>query len=274
MKVVVFTPSQRPGFDVTHASLRRQETDAEIYWAFSDELYHDRVEVVRNLVAQDKMSGKIKDYVHFNITKLEGYKRNLASGYNRAMDYARAWDADLFISLQDYIYVPPTGIQQFVDMYKDIEVERDVKALYTGITSISGDPEPETVHDPGGNYTIFKEPYHKRPTTIDWMDVRYSHEEQGCYKETNPVEWETNWACIPRSALYDPNLRYDEEFDKYVAYENQDYAFQAANQGYRIMIDMNNHAISLPHKKYFAESWAEEEPMTQKNRELVERKWA
>ena len=273
MKVVVFTPSQRPGFDVTHASLRRQETDAQIYWVFSDELYHERVQVVRNMLSQDKASGKLKDWVHMNITKKEGYKRNLAAGYNSAMDYARAWGADLFISLQDYIYIGPSGIQQFIDMYKDVETEREIRAIYTGITSISSDPTPDKIHDNGGNYTIFKEPYVGRPQDIDWMDVRYRHEEAGVYKQTSPLEWETNWACVPKNALYNPQLRFDEGFDKYVAYENQDYAFQAQKLGYRVLIDMNNHAISLPHKKYFPESWAEEKPLTQKNRELVESKW-
>jgi hypothetical protein len=122
-------------------------------------------------------------------------------------------------------------------------------------------------------YTIFKEPYVNRPQKLSWLDVRYNSDSTYRYNASNPVEWETNWACIPRTALYDERLKFDETFDKAVAYENQDYAYQAEKLGYRILIDYYNDTISLPHKRYFAAEWEEEKPLTDVNRAYTESKW-
>jgi hypothetical protein len=268
-RVVVYTPTQRPGMDVTHHSLRRQKLDenVEMIWVFHDELYDDRWDVFRNMTSQDNFRCK-----HIYIPKDEGRVRNLAKGYNVAIDIARDEDADMLISLQDYIWIPPDGVQQFVDMFWEIEVDGNTAALFTGITSISSDPEPEKVYDKRGLYTIFRESYPFKPQHIEWMDVRFRVDAHP-YHETNPVEWETNWACIPESALYDDRLRFDEEYDKAVAYENQDFAFQAQRLGYKIIMDMHNQAISLPHKKYFSDEWDREQPLTDVNRQRNEGKW-
>lgn len=274
-KVAIFTPTQRPGIDVTHHSILRQKftEDVELLWVVSDELYHHRSHVFANFAAQDKKN-KVYDYKYFLLQKKHGYKRNLAASYNKAIRYARDWDADLFISLQDYIYVPEDGIQKFINMWKDVENDESIDAIYTGICSISDDPYDEEVHDTGGMYTIFKESYNKRPGKLEWVDCRFRSDSEYRYQAVNPIEWETNWACIPRKALHDEHLEFDEEYDKAVAFENQDYAFQAKKAGYQVLIDFNNDTISLPHKRYFADEWAEEKPLTEVNRVYSESKWA
>lgn len=269
-KVAIFTPTQRPGFDVTWHSIRRQDCDADILWIVCDELLGKRRQVFESMTAPDRE--KYKTNV-FWLPKKPGYKRNLARAYNTAMDIARDWEAHMFISLQDYIYVPEDGVSKFMQMYQDIQLNLDAPAIYTGITSISADPGVETVHDREAMFSIFKESYDKRPEMIEWMDCRFKADHPAQYQVVPAVEFETNWACIPHEALYDEKLYFDEEYDKAVAYENQDYAFKAKSLNYEVLIDYDNQVISLPHKKYFAEEWAEEEPLTQTNRELCEGKW-
>lgn len=265
-KISVFTPTQRTGMDVTHHSLRRQTGDHEIIWMMSDELYHQRWDVFRNAVAQDNF-----ETIYFNIPKRDGYVRNLVRSYNSAMERAREEGCDLFVSLQDYIWIPDDGLDQFVQAAENFE---DQKCILSGITHISSEPDEDKVYDLNGLYTIFEEAYLKKPKLLNWKDARFKPSDiDVLYRQTTPIEWETNWAAIPRAALYDERLQFDEDYDKAVAYENQDFAFQAADLGYSVVICPQNQAISLPHKKYFSQSWAFEQPLTETNRQLCEEKW-
>lgn len=259
MRVVAFTPTRRwGGLDVSYASILRQETDAEIIWMIGDNLYEQRAHTIAQLFNQAPL--KIS---HF---KPHGEGKNLAQAYNEALAMARLYKADMLISLQDYIYIEPDGVQKFLDMAEDIP-----DAIFSGITHISSDPEPDKIMNPIAPFTIFGEAYERKPSNIEWQDVRYSQD--GKYSSANPVEWEANWAAIPSRALYDKKLQFDTEFDSGAAYENQDYAYLAASRGYSIFIDHTNQAISLPHKKYFAQEWESEKPLTIINKMKCEEKW-
>lgn len=276
MRVSIFTPTQRPGIDVTVESIRRQSCKAKLQWILSDELFPERwTDQECQTALYELDSRRNLDTAFFKLNKKEGYKRNLAAGYNKAMEIARSWGADIFISLQDYIWVPEDGVSNFIKMYEELEVKERFKAIYTGITSITSDPPVSEITNPNGMYTIFSRPFTAQPQNIAWMDIRYRHDiaQAYTYHVCPEIEYETNWACVPRTALYDERLSYDEDFDQAVAYENQDFAYRAKSLGYHVLIDMNNQVLSLPHKQYFAEEWAEEQPLTQKNRELCETKW-
>lgn len=265
-RAAIFTPTMRPGIDVTHLSVLRQKTEAKLLWLIADELYDKRKGVF------DFDEGKY-ELDHFKVPTKEGNPRNLAAAYNKGIEKARSWGADIFVSLQDYIWVPEDGVQKFVDMWRDVELNNADVNLYTGICSISDDPYDDQVADINGMYSIFKEPYGERPKDLDWLDVRYRYDPNAIYHRCPEIEWEANFACIPYHALYDERLYYDEDFDKAVAYENQDYAYRAASLGYTPLIDMNNQVISLNHKRYFAKEWAREEPLTSVNEQLIKDKW-
>lgn len=270
MKCSIFTPTQRYGIDISAFSIARQKTDAEIQWIVCDELFAERSNVFQQVV-KPIVNCETK---HFYTSKKEGNVRNLARAYNLAMDYARDWGADLFISMQDYIYVPEDGVQKFVEMYEKVEVKNDFKAIYSGICSISADPKDDLLHDREAMFSIFKEPYDKRPEEIEWMDVRYRIDPSADYHYCpTAVEFETNWAAIPASALYDEELSFDEEFDKAVAFENQDFAYRASSKGYGMLLDMDNQVLSLPHKRYFSEEWEFEKPLTKVNQKIVQDRW-
>lgn len=271
-RVAIFTPTMRPGIDVSHASIKRQKCDADILWIVADQLFGERVQVFKNFTEQDKNNG-LYEYRHFYTPKKENNVRTLAQAYNSAIYMARQWEADLFISMQDYIYIPEDGIQKFIVMDEEIKGEGYAKSLYTGITSISNDPSSSEVHDIGGMYTIFNQPFYDRPNEIEWMDVRYRSDHLHPYNVSSAIEFETNWACFTKEAIFDENLFFDEIYDEAVAYENQDYAFRAMQQGYNLFLAFENQAISLPHKRYFSEEWNREKPLTDINRQRTEERW-
>jgi len=262
LKIVVFTPTYRPGgLDVLEASLMRQ-TFKDFVWVVSDQRFINRYPIW----------GEIQSRVDFPIQWMqreipEGNKRNLCAMYNNVAEFVLDKGFDMLVSLQDYIYLHPDGLQRFIDANKLFP-----DSLLTGVTHISRDPYPNKIADLEGDYTIFNEPFTSRPRRLSWEDVRVSQ----LYvlgDEILPVEtghWEANWAAIPRKIL-EAGVRWDEELDKGIAYENMDFAQQAKLKGFNVVLDKSNIAISLPHKDYF--EGEREEIIEFSNRDYYESKW-
>lgn len=262
MTVVVFSPTYRPGgLDILEASLMRQSY-RDFVWLVSDQKFLERKDTWAEIIRRVDFP-----VMFVNRAVREGNKRNLAEMYNVAAEYVVSDGFTMLISLQDYIYLPEDGIQRFLNenvMFPD--------SLLTGVTHISRDPFPNKVVDPEGHYTIFAEPYTDKPKRMSWEDVRAT-ELYVVGSSTLPVEqthWEANWAAVPRKVL-DAGVRWDEQYDKGIAYENMDFAMQAKEKGFDVVLDKNNVAISLPHKDYFDGEREEIEEFS--NRELFESKW-
>lgn len=263
MTLLVFTPTYRPGgLDVLEASLMRQ-TYKDFHWVVSDQRFLNRYPIW----------GEIESRVDFPIYWVQravepGNKRNLATMYNIAAEHVVEYQYDLLVSLQDYIYLPEDGLQKFVSLY-----EKYPNDLLTGVTHISRDPYPNKVVDLEGDYTIFAEPYTDKPKRIAWEDVRVSEMYTGTEDITSveSVHWEANWAAVPFNVLHQ-GIRWDTEYDKGIAYENMDFAKQAAFQlKTRVLMDKTNVAISLPHKYYF--EGEREEIKEFSNRDYFNVKW-
>lgn len=265
--IMVFCPTRSPGFDVTYYSLKRQvvDDDIKIVMCVADEYAPQRG---NDLAKRFEKMGI--DYISFKMSKQIGYERNLAACYKQAMQFAREINAYGFVTLQDYIWIPSNGVQRFVDISDSIGTPH----LLTGICHISNEPEPEEVVNEDDMFSIFAKPYRSKPESFWWEDVRLvNNGGPGQVVTTHPVEWEANWAYIPKEALYDERLEYDETFDKYVAYENQDYAMQAVNNGYEVYIDTDNFAISLPHKQYWPEEEKHEASLTHFNEKIIRERY-
>jgi len=266
LKVALFLPTNRPGgLDVFEASIRRQTVQPDII-IVADEL--DREAIWKSF----QLTYKDIKWEFLNVAWDPGNKRNLARAYNNAFFRSyEIYDADLFVSLQDYIWIPEYGIERFVKIY-----ESNPNALITGITHISDDPEPDKVVNLESPYSIFEEPFYDKPKTIGWEDVRLTqiyalNERDAQVFPCDPRHWEANWSAVPVS-VFEAGCRWDEEFDKGIAYENQDFAMSCQEKtGCDFLIDAANQAISLPHKKYF--EGEEEEIVKYTNRWLMESKW-
>jgi hypothetical protein len=262
-KIALFLPTYRPGgLDVFEASIQRQTIKPDVIFV-ADELHRTEgwLKVAESL--------KQKIYI-VDAPKKLGDKRNLAAVYNEASRCSIDHKCDLFISLQDYIWIPENGIERFLNIY-----ETEPNALITGVTHISEDPTREDIEDITASYTIFKKPFYEKPQKIAWYDVRQTE----LYSNSNypvtpiyPEHWEANWAAIPTS-MFERGMHWNKEYDRGIAYENADFAKQCEKETRcNILFNTKNEAISLPHKKY----WPNEEKEIRKfsNRWLFESKWS
>ena len=257
-KIYVFTPTCRyGGVDVNFNSLLRQ-TEQDFCWIVLDDLFNERTTMWLDLFEEiDLIPGMPP-------ARKKGDYRNLAAAYNAAVEIAvEDEDAELFVTMQDYMWLPEDGLEKFLDLHRS-----NPDRLLTGLCSISLDPTPDKVVDLEGHYTIFGAPYFDKPKVIDWADVR-EHSEG--IRGGNHQEWEANWGAVPMDLLRS-GLRWDIEYDRGVAYENQDFAIRALlDFEVEVTIDQSNHAITLPHKKYFPEEEKRDGP--QNNKDWHEARW-
>ena len=246
------------GWDVTLASLEAQTTQ-EFTWIIGDSLprhLDDMPDPKPGFDVWRVYSGALTDK-----------PMSLCAAYNRAIQEARRVDADLLVSLQDYTWIPPNGVERFQylsTLYPD--------SLLTGLCSHSKDPFPWEVTRPQGPFTVFNQPYdgHK-PRETGWHDVR-ENEAKRRYGHDGPIYtgidvewWEANWAAIPRQLLHDERLVFNEEYDRAVGHENQDYALHAEALGYHRVLDTSNHAVAMPHRDYFPHEATELERLRHSN---------
>jgi hypothetical protein len=264
-RILVFSPTYRPGgLDVLEGSMARQERK-DFVWIVCDELYSDRW---REWSTIEDRTGMNIQFIHPDV--LFGNKRNLCAAYNEAADIAVAQNFDLFVTLQDYMYIDGHGLDRFWEMY-----ESKPNDLYTGVTHISLDPFKTKIADPFGHYSIFAEPYFDKPKRLSWEDVRvtqiYPNHEPGEKFGVQVGHWEANWAAVPVSLLK-KGSRWNIKFDRGIAYENMDFA-KACNRdwGSNVWLDSGNVAISLPHKDYF--EGEREEIERYSNKEFYESIW-
>lgn len=140
--------------------------------------------------------------------------------YNRLVSIAKG---TLVISLQDFIYIPPDGLQKFWDSYVD------KSGIITGV----GD-QYEEVNKWG------------KPQIKIWSDPR-KRLDQGSFYECYPNDAEWNWCAIPRDAFFRIGGM-DEQLDTLGFGGDQLQAVQRMDAaGYKFFIDQTNESFTLRH---------------------------
>lgn len=266
--IVVATPTmQFGGLDVAFASVSRQTVAKDIIWLIADE----KLKLRKHIYSELHDLGRIRAVVPFRVPTREGYPRNLTSSYNEALTIARDLDADFFVSMQDYIWIPPDGVERFASLGNS-----EPNALLTGLCSIADNPTPEAVVDPEGLLTIFSEPYTAEPNHSWWwsdFEVRGAGREIPSLVEIDPQQWELNWAAIG-SKILATDAFFDPEYDLGIGYDHQDFAATCRrDHGSKIILDTGNQAIGLPHKAFFPEVTEANGKLTEVNRLRMEAKW-
>lgn len=136
-----------------------------------------------------------------------------------------AAQGDLIISLQDWIWIPPTGIQQFVDAHEAAE----------GIISGVGDQ-----YERVGQYG--------KPEIKIWADPR-KNSNYGTFYECYPNDAEWNWCLIPKKAIFDIGGM-DEKLD-FLGYGGDQ--LQAVERmdalGYKFFLDQTNESYTVRHDR-------------------------
>jgi hypothetical protein len=261
-RVAVITPTRlMGGMDVGAASLLAQGWPPDdLLWVVVDEWWG-----TRHAACEPYFDALPFHTQHLaGPPKREGMWNNLASAYNLGIEAGLAWDAEVFVSLQDYFWLPPNGIKLFAEM-----ASMYPKDIVSGLASLSSDPHPDKVVDRDGAWTVYAEPWQwEKPSQIKWADVR-ELDGFGYPFTYTATGWELNWAAWPRYVV-DAGVRFDPIYERGVAYDNQFFALRCIYDcGSRVWVDPRNHAIGLPHKAYWPE--IEQAEMAVNNRDFHDR---
>jgi hypothetical protein len=230
---VLYISNRYGSLDILRANLKRQlHQDFEL--VFVDGLYHERKEEVKEYFKDFKVK-----HIDQTVLPMEGgYLSKLARADNLGF---KNCDGELIVCLQDYIYIPQEGLRKFWFLHK----QEEGKALLTGMGHQYHYPNSEEITNPKGLITVFESDYTKKPETRFWKDPR----DFGGFGIRNayPVEWEMNWAAIPRDVIYDLGGM-DEQYDKEgFAWDNTNIATRAAMLGYKVVLDPSNECFGFDH---------------------------
>lgn len=233
---IIYISNRYGGLDILRANLARQTfTDFEVI--FVDGLYSKRKDIVADY---------FKDYnlkhIDDSHIPLERFYSKLARLDNLAF---KNCSGDLIVCLQDYIYIPYDALEKFMfvnNLYEN-------KALITGIGSQYKYPGANEIANKEGLISIFEKDYTKKPENRFWQDPRDNG--QKMLRDAYPVEWELNFASIPKNVIYDLGGM-DEAYDSFgFAFDNTNIAERAKILGYKIVLDGSNECYGFDHDTWW-----------------------
>ena len=228
---IIYISNRYGGLDILRSNLQRQ-TFKNFELVFVDGLYSERKDLVKDYFKDFN----IKHIDDSHILK-EGYHSKLARCDNLAF---KNCDNELIVSLQDYIYIPALGLEKFWNVYQE-----KGKALYTGKGHQYYYPQANEIINPKGLITVFEEDYTKKPDIKFWTDPRDFGIPE--VRLANPIEWEMNWAAIPREIIYELGGM-DEQYDSEgFAFDNTNIATRASILGYQVYLDNTNECFGFNH---------------------------
>lgn len=243
------------------------------YWLVADEL--DRDSILQDRFGPYK-NPSAPTVTIGHIPKKPGNRGNLAACCNWALDQAEDLQVDLLVFLQDFIWMPPDGVQRFLNAAVDHPF-----ALLTGVCHPAKAPvDTKRVPFKDRAWNIFSEEHMA-------FDVPEKLEDEP--RVTMGVKpgrisnhaWEVNYGALPY-ALINRGIRFDEDYDIGTQWENTQFSFDVArsfpnHDGGYVWWDGDNVSYSLPHREFFPETHKDErsydngELFWSKNRDLVGR---
>ena len=135
----------------------------------------------------------------------------------------------LIISLQDWIWIPPDGIQKFVDAWLCFSKEQRNKVIISGV---------------GDQYERLNE--FGKPEVKIWLDPR-KNTNNGTFYECFPQDIEWNWCAFPKKAIYGVGGM-DEKLD-FLGFGGDQ--LQVGERwdtlGYKTYLDQSNESYTLRH---------------------------
>lgn len=227
-RVSVVIPTARyGGIDIIVESMKHQ-TFRDFEVLIADELHRKEVIEAQGFIYVEPPQKK------------EGMWWNLDASLNKVICQAAG---TIIVQLNDYVYVPPDGIQKFVD-----RLAQEPMALISGVSDQYLAPLPD---NPTGAYSVWNEfPGIPRGNKV-FYDPRKESNNQGFYL-TIPLLFEGNWAAYPKQAWIDCG-GYDEMFDIGWGYDNNEFAERTTFFGYHVFLDTDNEVTCWSHIKLFDE---------------------
>ena len=233
----MITVTNRPGsIDVTWGALQRQSVQ-DFEWILCDELHDWRSQEVAAYVDDARLQ-------HIPAPVVEGHLWNLNKSYNEALRHCRG---ELVVSLQDYIWIPPTGLERFWSLY----CSRGPLVFVSGVGHAY---DPPQVHNAKGKISIFASPYDPDDhTDTVWMrtgtDARFTARcgTVAC----RPDHWELNWGAAPLEAFYELGGFPEDHDRQFVSCDNLSIAYGAERRGYTFLLDYSNACHLFDHRRAF-----------------------
>lgn len=164
---------------------------------------------------------------------------NLNKAYNEGLRHA---EGELVISLQDYIWIKGTALEQFVDLSESYGLQVAIsgighKALF-----------PDHADNLQGKISIWNEPFTGVPSGVSEADHRLDGKQ---IVEDIPFSlFELNFACVPLEA-YKAVGGFDEEYDKGYSCDNFNLSFRLSLLDYKFLLDKTNECIGFNQKDLF-----------------------
>lgn len=230
---VLYISNRYGSLDILRANLTRQLfKDFEL--VFVDGLYNERKEEVK-----EYFKGIRIKHIDQTILPMEGgFLSRLARADNLGF---KNCEGELIVCLQDYIYIPQEGLQKFWYLHE----QNNGNVLITGMGHQYMYPSKEEIVNDKGLITVFEKDYTKKPEVKHWNDIRFLKNME--VREGYPVEWEMNWAAIPRKIIYELGGM-DEEYDRQgFAWDNTNIATRARLLGYKVLFDPSNECFGFDH---------------------------
>ena len=230
MKIsVMYLSNRHGGIDILWANLKRQ-TEQDFQLVLVDGLWREREQEVKDYINDPRLK-----YVRAS-DKREGAYTNLAHADNKGFSNC---DGELIVCLQDYIWIGPDAFSK----YWYAHTSHPEGILVTGVGHQYSNPFPV---NQDGKITVFDKPYTRRPEVLCWTDPRMNPTRPS-FSEAEPVEWELNWASIPREVIFKLGGM-DEQFDfQGFAWDNTYIASKAKMAGYKIYLDQTNECMGFDH---------------------------
>lgn len=221
VKISILTVTNRKnGLELARKSLGRQ-TFKDFEWVVVSPL------TAEELGIGDEVIGKTARFRGLFVPeppKKKGNYWNLNTAYNEGL---RMCSGELVVSIQDFIYITPQGLEKFWLAYQQ------TGGCITGV---------------GDQYAQLDDLW--KPINKIWEDPRRRADlgslYAGSFYECMPNDWELNWACAPLKAFYDIG-GFDEELDKWAGGDNISVCERMDALGWKFYIDQTNESFSLKH---------------------------
>lgn len=245
MITAIYTPTRNPGIAVSYYSVKKQNPKVD-HWFVGDQLASQREENYR-FMRQDSPWLNIESY---QSEILPGRVGNLAHVDNWALNRARSLNVDLLVYLQDFIWMPDSGVASFLKAAKTHPFD-----LITGRVVSSEGP---ACWDEKDLWNIFlrEEDAQNAPPGPWEADTRDAMGLKPGYLSNHA--WEVNYGALPY-ALINAGVDFDEDYDYGSQWGNTQFSFDIWRRCMsRVWWDHANVAISMPHREYFPKTHAGE----------------
>lgn len=236
--VSIITSTMRRGWWNIMAHSLSKQTYKNFEWIITDDYPKDRSQIAKTYAQKYGLN------IKYLRSKERKVKRNygLINADNTAIEQAKG---ELYVWVQDFIMIPPTGIEQLVDLYN--HNPNSLLAPCDVYYAPKGEPNLESEDWFNGSLDVIGKFIRK--------NVRMQN--AGLRRTDNPFDWELNYGAIPAHIVKELG-GFWEFFDFGLGFDNTELAYRAVLKGYDIIVDDTNIAVCIDHTEPLGENNVEQ----------------